>query len=81
MLAVVVSGGHTALVVVGEDGKMMDIICGKFFIADCSTSSFKSLPDDMMAKYKKQFLLPERFCRINGEILAVKYDPAREEAR
>ena len=24
---------------------------------------------------------PVRFCRINGEILAVKFDPAREEAR
>lgn len=65
----------------GEDGKMMDLICGKFFIADCSTEQFKSLPDDMMQKYKKQFLLPERFCQINGEILSVKYDPAREEAR
>lgn len=65
----------------GEDGKMMDIIFGKFFICDCSTSEFKSLPDDMMEKYKNQFLLPERFCRINDEILAVKFDPAREEAR
>lgn len=76
-----INGGRPNRAVYGEDGKMMDIICGKFFIADCSTSSFKSLPDDMMAKYKKQFLLPERFCRINGEILAVKFDPAREEAR
>lgn len=65
----------------GEDGKMMDIIFGKFFICDCSTSEFKSLPDDMMEKYKNQFLMPERFCRINDEILAVKFDPAREEAR
>ncbi len=76
-----INGGRPNRAVYGEDGQMMDIICGKFFIADCSTSSFKSLPDDMMEKYKKQFLLPERFCRINGEIIAVKYDPSREEAR
>ena len=76
-----INGGRPNRAVYGEDGKMMDIICGKFFIADCSTSSFKSLPDDMMAKYKKQFLLPERFCRINGEIFAVKYDPVKEEVR
>lgn len=76
-----INGGRPNRAIYGEDGKMMDIICGKFFICDCSTSSFKSLPDDMMEKYKKQFLLPERFCRINGEILAVKFDPAREEAR
>lgn len=65
----------------GEDGKMMDIICGKFFICDCSTSEFKSLPDDMLEKYKKQFLLPERFFKFNGEILAIKYDPSKEAAR
>jgi len=76
-----INGGRPNRAIYGEDGKMMDVICGKFFIADCSTSSFKSLPDDMMEKYKKQFLMPERFCRINGEILAVKFDPSREEAR
>ena len=76
-----INGGRPNRTVYGEDGKMMDVICGKFFIADCSTSSFKSLPDDMMAKYKKQFLLPERFCRINGEIFAVKYDPVKGEVR
>ena len=58
-----------------EYGQMIDIICGKFFIADCSTSYFKSLSNDMMKKYKKQFLLPERFCRINGELVAIKFQP------
>ena len=72
-----INGGRANRALYDEDGKIMDIICGKFFICDCSTSEFKTLPDDMMAKYKKQFLLPERFCRINDEIIAVKYDPSR----
>lgn len=76
-----INGSRPNRAIYGEDGSMADLICGKFFICDCSTPSFKSLPDDMMEKYKKQFLMPERFCRINGEILAVKYDPAKEEAR
>ena len=76
-----INGGRPNRAIYGEDGKMMDIVCGKFFICDCSTDQFKSLPDDMMQKYKKQFLLPERFCRINNEILAVKYDPAKETVR
>ena len=76
-----INGGRPNRAIYGEDGKMMDIVCGKFFICDCSTDQFKSLPDDMMQKYKKQFLLPERFCRINNEIFAVKYDPAKETAR
>lgn len=75
------NGSRPNRAIYGEDGKMMDIIFGKFFICDCSTSEFKSLPDNMMEKYKNQFLMPERFCRINDEILAVKFDPAREEAR
>lgn len=76
-----INGGRPNRAIYDENGEMMDIICGKFFICDCSTPSFKSLPDDMMEKYKKQFLLPERFCRINGEIIAVKFDPAKEAAR
>ncbi len=76
-----INGSRPNRAVYGENGEMIDIICGKFFICDCSTDEFKSLPDDMMDKYKKQFLLPERFCRINGEILATKYDPEKEAAR
>ncbi|MBQ6270472.1 MAG: DUF3846 domain-containing protein [Clostridiales bacterium] len=76
-----ISGSRANRAIYGENGEMIDIICGKFFICDCSTSSFKSLPDNMMEKYKRQFLLPERFCMINGEVLAEKYDPSREDAR
>jgi hypothetical protein len=76
-----INGSRPNRAIYGEDGRMADLICGKFFICDCSTERFQSLPDDMMEKYKKQFLMPERFCRINGKILAVKYDPAKEEAR
>ena len=75
------NGSRPNRAIYGEDGKRMDIICGKFFICDCSTDRFQSLPDDMMQKYKKQFLLPERFVRINGELFAVKFDPEREAVR
>lgn len=76
-----INGSKPNRAIYGEDGKMMDIICGKFFICDCSTDRFQSLPDELMQKYKKQFLLPERFARINGELFAVKYDPEREAVR
>ena len=75
------NGSKPNRAIYGEDGKMIDIICGKFFICDCSTDNFKSLPDNMMEKYKKQFLMPEQFARVNGEIIAVKYDPERVAVR
>ena len=64
-----------------SDGKVEDIICGKFFVCDCSTQNFRSLSDDMMQKYKKQFLLPERFVYYNSEYYAIKYDPKKEAVR
>lgn len=73
-----INGGRPNRAIYSEDGKIMDIICGKFFICDCTTPEFKSLSDTMMEKYKELFLMPERFCRINGEIFAVKYDPYKE---
>ena len=76
-----INGSRPNRAIYGEDGEMIDIIFGKFFICDCSTPSFQSLPDDMMQKYKKQFLLPESFAHFNGEIVAIKYDPEKEAAR
>ena len=58
-----------------ENGKIVDIIFGNFFICDCSTSEFASLPDDMLKKYKEQFLLPERFTKVGNVIVGVKYNP------
>ena len=76
-----INGAKPNRAIYDENGQMVDIICGKFFVCDCSTERFGSLPDDMMQKYKEQFLLPERFARINGTLVAVKFDPAREEER
>lgn len=64
-----------------DSGEIVDIIHGKFFICDCSGDHFGSLPQDMMEKYRKKFLYPERFLHVNEHIIAIKYDPERTEAR
>lgn len=58
-----------------KDGKMIDIIAGTAFICDCSTERFKSLSDEQIEKYTKQFNLPEKFFRMGDEIKAVPYQP------
>lgn len=75
------NGARPNRAIYGEDGEMADIICGKFFICDCRSDYFDSLPDDMMKKYKEQFLQPEMFFKLNGEIKAVKFNPDKECAR
>lgn len=67
--------------VYGEDGDIMDIIAGTFFVCDCSTPSFGSLSKEQQQRFVNQFKYPESFFRINEEIKAVKYKPERNEVR
>ena len=58
-----------------ETGELIDIIAGPFFICDCSTENFASLSQEQMDRFLEQFKNPERFYRIDGEIVAVPYEP------
>ena len=61
--------------------EMLDIICGKFFIvyAPFEAERFQSLPPDLAEKYREKFKYPERFMRVNNEIVAVPFKPVRED--
>ncbi|MDD4492894.1 MAG: DUF3846 domain-containing protein [Eubacteriales bacterium] len=60
----------------GEDGQMVDIVAGTFFVcaAPSDSGSFKGLSDAQIERYLKQFKYPQQFIRINDEIKAVKYN-------
>lgn len=60
-----------------EDGKMLDIIAGDFFIcyAPIESEKWLDLPPELEKKYMDKFFLPEDFFKENGQIKAVKYDP------
>lgn len=64
-----------------EEGKVIDIVCGDFFIcyAPHDSEDFLSLPPEMMQKYKEKFQYPERFYMVDNEIYPVKYHPSKEE--
>lgn len=51
-----------------EDGDIMDVIFGTFFICDCSGTDFAGLSDEQMEKYRKMFYLPEQILTIDGKI-------------
>lgn len=59
--------------------EMQDIICGKFFVvyAPVEAEKFQSLPPDLAEKYREKFKYPERFMRVNNEIVAVPFKPVR----
>lgn len=60
-----------------EDGQMLDIIAGDFFICYAPVESEKwlDLPPELEKKYMEKFFLPEDFFKEDGKIKAVKYDP------
>ena len=57
-----------------EDGKIAEIICGKFFLcyAPIGSEKFLSMPDDLMKKYEEKFRYPEQFFKTENGIKAVK---------
>lgn len=64
-----------------SEREMIEIMAGTFFICDCSGENFGSLNDDQLKKYTELFKLPERFARINDEIVAVLYTPNKTQGR
>ena len=66
--------------ITGEDGQLMDIIAGPFFIAyaPIESENFLSMPDELREKYLEKFRQPERFFRTSEGIKVVKFDPNSE---
>lgn len=64
-----------------NDGTLMDIVAGDFFIcyAPIESENFESMPKDLMKKYEKKFRYPEHFFKENSEIKAVRFDPVLAE--
>ena len=67
--------------VYGEDGQIMDIIAGPFFIAYAPVESekFLTLPENLRKKYMNEFRNPEQFFMTAGGIRAVPFQPERND--
>lgn len=65
-----------------DNGKLMDIIAGPFFIAYAPVESekFLSMPKELDEKYTEKFRQPEKFFKTADGIKAVKYDPVEPQA-
>lgn len=56
-----------------DDGQIMDVIAGPFFIAyaPIESETFLSMPDDLSEKYMHKFRNPEQFFMTNRGIESV----------
>lgn len=64
-----------------EDGELVDIIAGTFFICGCrvEAENFESLTAEQASKYLEQFRYPERFYKTPVGIVAEKIKPSLNE--
>ena len=66
------NGSSPCRAIFDDEGNIVDVVFGTFFICDCSTEEFGSLSEEKQNKYLKMFGQPEGFVRINGEIKVIK---------
>ena len=59
-----------------EDGDIVDILAGTFFICGLGEEDFASLPKDMQVKYEEKFHQPESFLKLGSRIMAIPMEPA-----
>lgn len=66
-----------------EDGQLLDIIAGPFFIAYAPIESekFLSMPEDLEKKYMEKFKEPERFFKTDMGIKVVPFASHKEIER
>ena len=72
-----INGMRPCRAMYGEDGELMDIIFGPFFICDSRGEDFGSLSEEQLKRYEEKFRLPEYFFRGEKGIGVVRYDPTR----
>lgn len=60
-------------VIRNKEGKVIDLICGPFFIcyAPFESESFLGLSDEMVEKYKEMFKTPEMFVKTENGIVVI----------
>lgn len=70
-----INGMEPNRAVFSDDGKILDVIFGPFFICDCSGQNFGSLSQDQLTRYEAKFRHPEKLFKIGNEIVSVPYCP------
>ena len=60
-----------------EDGDIVDIVAGTFFVCGLGEEDFASLPKELQAKYAEKFRQPESFLKLGSRIVAIPMEPAK----
>lgn len=61
-----------------ENGAVVDIIAGTFFVCGVGDENFTSLPPEHREKFEKMFKNPEAFLKMGKGIMAIPVEPKKD---
>ena len=74
-----INGSELNRAVKDENGKMLDIIAGTFFVCGLGDENFVSLQPKHRAKFEKMFKNPEAFLKMGKGIMAIPIEPKKDD--
>lgn len=63
-----------------ENGKIVDIVAGTFFVCGEGDENFTSLPSEHREKFEKMFKNPEAFFKMGKSVMAIPIEPKKDAA-
>ena len=66
-------------IILDSNDEPVDIICGPFFICDCSGENFASLDKKRLKEYTELFRKPHRFLSGRNGFTVMEYDPVEQK--
>ena len=61
-----------------DDGKIIDVVAGTFFICGAEGDHFSSIPKELQKKYEEKFKKPEAFLKMGRSIMRFPRSPRRQ---
>ena len=74
-----INGSELNRAVKDENGKMLDIIAGTFFVCGLGDENFISLQPEHRAKFEKMFKNPEAFLKMGKGIMSIPIEPKKDD--
>lgn len=73
-----INGSELNRAIKDDNGKIVDIIAGTFFICGVGDENFTSLPPEHREKFEKMFKKPEAFLKMGKGIMSIPVEPKKD---
>ncbi len=73
-----INGSELNRAIKDDNGKIVDIVAGTFFICGEGDENFASLPTEHREKFEKMFKKPEAFLKMGKGIMSIPVEPKKD---